>query len=404
MKLTLAVPVAVGLSVALLAGCTPAVMEGPEPEPRKDLELSIGALLPDTGTLAALGPSTRAAFQLAADDIADAALPITVTTEIRDAGDSTSDTGLNNANGLIEGGVGAVVGPLSDNVSKKVIAPIVEAGIPMISPANTAPDFTTYDDDDLYWRMVGPCSFEGDALAQQIADSGARTAAVLTQTEACGEGLEQELVNGLERRDVEIVASASLDDGGTVDAAVAAFTPETPDAVAVVTSQAKSTLAPLLAAGFTGDQLYFLGLPPGDYSADVPAGALQGATATLPGPDIPSLDDFTDRLLDIDPALVEFSYAAETYDAVILLALAALAANDTTGDAIVAQLQAVSGGDGEGEACGTFAECGELIVAGTAIDYDGVSGPITFDEAGDPTGAVIGVFTAGRDNVFARVD
>lgn len=398
----LAVPVA-GLLVAVLAGCVPAAVE-PTPEPRRNLELTIGALLPDTGTLAAFGPATRAAVQLAVDDIAAADLPVSATAEIRDSGDSASETGVTNAAEFINLGVDAIVGPLSDGVAKKVIEPVVDAGIPMISPANTAPDFTEYPDNGLYWRTVAPCNLEGDALAQQIADSGAATVAVLTQTEACGEALSSTVITELAQRGVEVVASASLDNGGTVDAAVAAFTPLTPDAVAVVTSQGKAAIAPLLAAGFTGEQLFFLGLPPGDYSADFAAGALQGATATLPGPNLPELGAFTDRLLALDPTLVEFSYAAETYDAVILLALAAMSANSAAGDQIAGALQAVSGGAGEGEPCTTVAACGDALIAGTSIDYDGISGAITFDDAGDPLGAVVGVFRADRSNVFTRVD
>ncbi len=34
-------------------------------------------------------------------------------------------------------------------------------------------------------------------------------------------------------------------------------------------------------------------------------------------------------------------------------------------------------------------------------DYDGVSGPITFNEVGDPTEASIGVFQYGDDNNYS---
>ena len=36
--------------------------------------------------------------------------------------------------------------------------------------------------------------------------------------------------------------------------------------------------------------------------------------------------------------------------------------------------------------------------AGTDFDYDGVSGPIEFDENGDPTEASVGVYEYGADN------
>ncbi|MCQ6513174.1 hypothetical protein NPN18_25750, partial [Vibrio parahaemolyticus] len=84
----------------------------------------------------------------------------------------------------------------------------------------------------------------------------------------------------------------------------------------------------------------------------------------------------------VDPALTDYSYAPESYDAVIVAALAAAQAKDDSGTAIRDNMQSVSE---DGEKCTTFADCLKLINAGTDIDYDGVSGPITFDGNGDPT-------------------
>ena len=38
------------------------------------------------------------------------------------------------------------------------------------------------------------------------------------------------------------------------------------------------------------------------------------------------------------------------------------------------------------------------------MDYDGNSGPITFDENGDPTEATIGIFQYGPDNTYKRIN
>lgn len=396
-----ALPLTALIVAATLAGCTAPEAEPVEVEPRDDLTLTIGALLPATGALAGFGPAARAAVQLAVDDVNDAGLPVTVAAEVRDAGDGTTDTGIASVSELIGLGVNGIVGPLSDGVAKKVIDTVVERGVPMISPANSAPDFSTHPDDDLYWRTAPPCTFEADALAEQVAESGASTAALLSAAGPCGDDLIDAVTTALGREEVEIVSASDL--GGGADAAVAAAVEEDAEAVVVVSPAAKDVLAPLLNAGFTGEQLFLLGLPPGDYSADFAAGALEGATVTLPGPDLPELDDFTGRLLELDPAITDFSYAPETYDAVVLLALAALQANGVEGGEIAGALRLVSGGEGEGEPCDTAAACGDLIVAGAVPDYEGVSGPITFDEAGDPAGAVIGVFRAGADNVFTRV-
>ncbi|MEC9051232.1 MAG: amino acid ABC transporter substrate-binding protein, partial [Actinomycetota bacterium] len=67
---------------------------------------------------------------------------------------------------------------------------------------------------------------------------------------------------------------------------------------------------------------------------------------------------------------------------------------------IAGKLQEVSGGTGDGEKCTTFADCAEIIQNGGTADYDGISGPITFDEVGDPQDATIGIYQYGDDNTY----
>ena len=68
---------------------------------------------------------------------------------------------------------------------------------------------------------------------------------------------------------------------------------------------------------------------------------------------------------------------------------------------IAAKLQEVSGGSGDGEKCTTYADCAAIIIGGGVADYDGISGPITFDEDGDPTEATIGIYQYGADNNYS---
>jgi branched-chain amino acid transport system substrate-binding protein len=87
--------------------------------------------------------------------------------------------------------------------------------------------------------------------------------------------------------------------------------------------------------------------------------------------------------------LTEFAYLAESYDAVMLLALAAEQAKNDSGEAIAANMISVSTG---GEKVSTFADGLAAIKAGKDVDYEGFSGPIEFDAKGDPTGASIGIW------------
>ena len=97
------------------------------------------------------------------------------------------------------------------------------------------------------------------------------------------------------------------------------------------------------------------------------------------------------------PKLAEFTYAAESYDAVTLIALAAETAKDDAGTAIAGALVEVSRG---GEKCTGFKACADLLKAGKDIDYEGVSGPVDFNDVGDPSVATIGVYQYGPDNRF----
>ena len=166
-------------------------------------------------------------------------------------------------------------------------------------------------------------------------------------------------------------------------------------------------LPELFAAGVPADKLYFVDGNLSNFGSngiDV-GGSLEGAKGTLPGLSIDTITDFTDSLQTFwtdegNEELTEFSYAAESYDAVILLALAALAAGSTDGAAIADKLQEVSGGSGDGTACTSFAECAEIINGGGVADYNGISGPITFDDVGDPTEASIGIYEYTADNDY----
>ena len=67
----------------------------------------------------------------------------------------------------------------------------------------------------------------------------------------------------------------------------------------------------------------------------------------------------------------------------------------------IAHAEAINGITRDGEKCTTFADCAALIEAGTDIDYDGISGPLTFAGNGEPIVASYGKLVMGDNN---RVD
>jgi hypothetical protein len=149
----------------------------------------------------------------------------------------------------------------------------------------------------------------------------------------------------------------------------------------------------------SGVQLYFVDGNTADYSADFDEGTLEGVRATYPGPELQ--DDFRDRLLEVDPDLKDFTYGQESYDAVIVSALAAIAADADSGKAIAQEIQNVTR---EGEKCTDFKSCSDLLADDQDIDYDGPSGPIEMNDTGSPQEATIGIYEYAGDNTYAAED
>jgi branched-chain amino acid transport system substrate-binding protein len=106
-------------------------------------------------------------------------------------------------------------------------------------------------------------------------------------------------------------------------------------------------------------------------------------------------DDFKTKLKAIDPGLIDFNYSGESYDAVVISALAAEQAKSTAGVDIAANINSVTQ---TGIKCTTFAECVGHIKAGEDIDYDGVTGELSFSDAGEPSVGSYGSLEFGPDN------
>jgi hypothetical protein len=122
-------------------------------------------------------------------------------------------------------------------------------------------------------------------------------------------------------------------------------------------------------------------------------GALAGMKGTLPLTELSG--DFRDRLMEVDPNLVDFNYAGETYDAIVVTALAAQMAGTTDANVFKAFVNGVTVG---GDKCEDFTSCLEIVNGGGNPDYDGQSGPLSFTDAGEPAQASIGIQQFGDDN------
>ncbi|WP_445155000.1 ABC transporter substrate-binding protein [Arthrobacter sp. Hor0625] len=367
-----------------------------------DTPLKIGSLLPTTGSLAFLGPPEIAGVNLGIKEVNDAGGVLGKPVQVihRDSGDTKTDIATQSTTALLGQGVSAIIGAASSGVSKTVINQITGAGVIQFSPANTSPDFTSWDDKGLYWRTAPSDVLQGKVLGNYMATCGAQTVGMIVLNDAYGTGLAKNVKSAVEAAGGKVVAEELFNEGDSqfssqVDKVLAAK----PDAIALITfDQAKSIVPLMTGKGIKPTQIFMVDGNMSDYSKDFKAGTLKGAQGTIPGTF--AKDDFKKKLLAIDPALKDYSYAGESYDAVNLISLAAEAAKSTKGADIAKQLKAVSEG---GEKCNNFASCVTLLRNGKDIDYDGQSGPVTFSDAGDPTEAYIGIYEYQDDNSYKPV-
>ena len=112
---------------------------------------------------------------------------------------------------------------------------------------------------------------------------------------------------------------------------------------------------------------------------------------------------------DIEHVEEALHYTTYAYDAVVVMALAALKAKSTDPSVYVKEVAGVTRG---GTLCSDYAECRGLLTdddpSNDDIDYDGLSGPLELDgETGNVTDAFFAVYTydgeGGRERDFVEV-
>jgi branched-chain amino acid transport system substrate-binding protein len=325
-------------------------------------------------------------MRLAVDDINAAGGTVTAT---------TADTATNPATGreaaarLLGEGADVIVGPATSAVTQAVIQGLFDERVPQCTPSAQSPALSTQENAAYFFRTVPPAHAVAPIMARVVAEDGGTRVAIVGRADDYGIAISGLVAQIL----VEFGAEAEVilyDPGSTTfDAQVAAVVDFAPDAIVNVGFffDGTSIVHGLIEAGFGpaiqygGDALFhpFLWrlIDPNDPTV------LDGMKFI----GVAGSDEFNTRISDITDGNVNF--AAQSYDCVVLLALAAEIAGGTDGDAM---MEAIAGLTHEGVECSSYAECVALIDVGEDIDYVGVSGPINLTPNGDPTTGSYAVF------------
>jgi branched-chain amino acid transport system substrate-binding protein len=368
----------------------------------------VGGILPLTGNLAFLGPPEISGVGLAVSDInaAGGVGGAKACHDIQDSGDSTDmSVSTASAGTLVASKPSVVIGAASSSVSLNVVDTFADNKITEVSPANTAVDLSGYS--DWYFRTAPPDGVQGNALGTLISTDGFSKVGFLVFNDTYGTGL---------RNVVEKTVKASggsctygcKGDGDEFPAGQTTFSAEVsgvlaskPDAIVVLAfDETKSIIPELASQGWDMSKVYLSDGNTSDFSEDFEEGTLEGAQGTIPGADPDAT--FKDRvsgwaeLADGKP-LKDFSYSAESYDATILAALAAVKGGATDSQTVRDNYAAVSGAT-DGTECKSYADCVKLLDEGEEIRYTGPSGIGPIDKENDPSSAFVGIYKYGADN------
>jgi len=373
-----------------------------------DGTLQLGYILPETGQLAFLGPPQIEAARFAIEQI-NAAGGV-LGNEIPEiiSGDEAGDEAVANqsADRLLAEGVDAIIGAAASGMSLAIIDKVTGAGVVQCSGSNTAPTFTDYEDEEpgFYIRTAPSDAMQGPVLAETIVGEGYTNVAILARADDYGTGLADATAAGLEEAGATVALNETYDPNATnFDAAVQQVVSANPDAVVLIAfEEGAQIIEGLIEQGLGPDTVGIFGA---DGLAGNIAGALgdpsvlEGMMGTRPAP----AEDpgFLEDLQEFAPDLEETTFAGQVFDCVNIIALAAEVAGSDDPAVFHEELADVTR---EGEKCTSFEECLTLIQEGADIDYDGVSGPLEFIDAGEPGEASIEVYTFDANGDVQPID
>lgn len=404
-KLSITATAMVAAAVMALAGCgssnsSSSSSSSASTSGTKTSKFVLGGLWPETGSLAYLAPPELAAEKLAVKDINDAGgvLGNKITTVDADTSDADhADQNTSAAQSVLSKNPSFIIGPASSSVVKNTYKSITSQNIPMLSMGATSAGFSGLS--DYFFRTVAPDTVQGAVMGNLIAQDGVQKLAIAVFNDEYGTGLRDTIVKTASAAGVDIIYGEkdTFDPTETnFSSIVTAIKASNPDATLVIAfDQTVPLVKELAAQGLDTHKLYMTDGNTVDHSADFDAGLLKGSTGTIPGAH--PTEEFQKNVKSFNAKVTDFTYTAETYDAIVLAALAAQKGGATDGTTVQKNLMAVSGST-KGKECDSYKACLALLKDGKEIQYKGQTSIGAFNDAHDPSSASIGVYKYDADN------
>lgn len=374
--------------------------------PTKDFKVVIGDLVPLTGDLSAFGPPGRKSAELAVAElqsaIRESGAKVDMTMSHADT-ETSEQASVQAARQLVSGGAGCIAGPWASSETKPVGSSVAaRQRVPIISPSATSADISDLQDRGFVFRTAPSDALQAVALADTIdqALGGATgTISLAGRNDAYGEGFTSAFQAEWERRGGKIQGPVLYDPvQPAYNSEAGQIVANSPDAFVMVDfpeTFAKMGAALARTGDFDPKKLFVTdGLAADEVPGGIPNDAIVAARGTRPGtPESGRVADAFNTLYTSAKGPGRQTFDGQTFDAAMLCGLGAVAAGSGKGPDIQAQLQKVSAAPGKKY---TYLELPAAVAAlqkGEDIDFDGVTGPIDFDDNGDPTAATYELWT-----------
>ncbi|WP_262178167.1 ABC transporter substrate-binding protein [Haloarcula laminariae] len=368
-----------GAGVVGLAGCS-SFGNGNE-------AYNIGMVDAQTGSLSAFGERNQRGKDLALSAVNDVGIngsDLQITVE--DSG-SENQGGISAAQKLVnQDGVPFLIGAVGSGVSLAIYESVIEGtDVVQLSQNSTGLGLTEFPG---LLRMSPSGRTQAVALADLIAEDGYDEVALTYVNNDYGQSLADAFVDSWEgsvaynnSHDQEQQSYASV---------ISEMNDSGADAWLFITYQSEfsSMVNEIYSNGYEA-MLYGADSVSGDNVIEnTPEGSMEGMKILVPSAPVEeqNYQDFASAFED-EYDQSPTSWAAYAYDCVITAALSIQAADEFTGAALGEVVRDVT--RPEGEQVTSFEAASEILSDGggpSDVDYQGVSGPIDFDENGDPVG------------------
>ena len=347
----------------------------------------IGMVDSQTGSLSAFGERNQRGVNLALSRVNDVGIDGRELELIVEDSESENQGGIAAAQKLVnQDGVPFLIGAVGSGVSLAIYESVVEGtDVVQLSQNSTGLNLTDFPG---LLRMSPSGRSQSLALSNIIADDGYDEVAVTYVNNDYGQSLTDAFVDAY---DGDIVYNTPHDqDQQSYSGVVSEMNGSGADAWLFVTYQAEfaTMVNEVFSSGYEA-QFYGADSVSGDNVLEnTPEGSIDGMKIVVPSAPVEeeNYQSFADAF-ESEYGLRPTSWAAYAYDCVINAALAIQAADEFTGAALQETVRRVSGP--EGEAVTSFEAASQILADGGGpddVDYQGVSGPIDFNEDGDPVG------------------